>query len=187
MILYIHGFASSGLGAKARIVREYFKERAFAPSLPYIPELAVDTLRQIVERTLVHEPVHLIGSSLGGFYATVLAEAYGLKAVLVNPSTQPWVTLGNHTGMVTHFHDLSHFEWTPQHVATLRSLDPETIHPERYLLMLQTGDDLLDYRIALKRYEGAKTILEEGGSHAFEGFERDLENIEDFFDRTEKY
>ncbi|WP_353661489.1 YqiA/YcfP family alpha/beta fold hydrolase [Hydrogenimonas sp. SS33] len=180
MVLYIHGFASSGLGAKARIVRDYFGERAFAPSLSHIPELAVDTLRQIVGRTIVHEPVRLIGSSLGGFYATVLAETYNLKAVIVNPSTRPWVTLGAHIGMVTHFHDLSRFEWTRQHITTLKSLNPETIHPKNYLLMLQTGDDLLDYRIALRRYEGAQTILEEGGSHAFEGFERHLKSIEEF-------
>ena len=181
MVLYIHGFASSGLGSKAQLVRDFFGDEAFAPSLSYIPELAIDTLEQIVQKTLPREPVHLVGSSLGGFYATVLAERHGLDAVLVNPSTRPWETLGKHTGYVTHFHDLSRFEWTERHVRTLKELDPYPVRDGRYLLMLQTGDDLLDYRVALERYPEAERVVEEGGSHAFDGFENHLERIASFF------
>ena len=182
MVLYIHGFAGSGLGVKARLVRERFGAEAVAPSLSYIPELAVDTLEQIVERCLANEKVHLIGSSLGGFYATHLAEKYGLKAVLVNPSTEPWKTLEPWTGFVKHFHDLSHFEWTPSHIQTLRALDPYPVkNGADYLLMLQKDDELLDYRLALQKYPGARTILEEGGGHAYDGFENHLETIGAFF------
>ena len=180
MIIYIHGFASSGLGAKARIVRNYFKERAISPSLPYIPELAIDSLRQLVERFRQYEPVYLIGSSLGGFYAIHLAEIYGLKAVLINPSIEPYKTLSQ-TGFVTHFHDLTKFEWSAQHIATLKSMKNDRImHPENYLLMLQTGDDVLDYRVAKERFTGSKMIIEKGGSHAFDGFENHLKTIEEF-------
>ncbi|WP_456450913.1 YqiA/YcfP family alpha/beta fold hydrolase [Hydrogenimonas sp.] len=182
MILYIHGFAGSGLGVKAQIVRRHFGPEAMAPSLPYIPELAFDTLDQLVTALKARGPVHLIGSSLGGFYAWCLAEKHGLKAALVNPSVKPYETLDLWKGFVKHYHDLSHFEWTDTHVQTLRTLTPRGVaHPENYLLMLQKDDELLDYRVALKTFEGARTILEEGGGHSFEGFEKHLEAIEKFF------
>jgi predicted esterase YcpF (UPF0227 family) len=182
MVLYIHGFAGSGLGVKAQLVRDHFGKEATAPSLPYIPELAVDTLEQLVTQCLRHEKVHLVGSSLGGFYATHLAEKYGLKAVLVNPSTQPWKTLDLWKGFVKHYHDLSHFEWTQTHIQTLRALDPYPVkEPRNYLLMLQKDDELLDYRIALETYRGARTIVEEGGGHTYEGFEKHLDTIGEFF------
>ncbi len=182
MILYIHGFASSGQGTKAQMVRDYFGAQAYAPSLPYIPDLALDTLTQIVSTHRHSGPIHLIGSSLGGFYATILAERFDLKAVLVNPSTEPWKTLSK-TGYITHYYDLSTFEWTPRHVQSLAAMAPPSITvPQNYRLMLQTGDDVLDYRIAMHRYKGAETIIEEGGSHAFEGFENHLPAIAAFFE-----
>jgi len=182
MVLYIHGFASSGRGEKARMVRNYFGKKSLAPTISYIPDLALDTLSQIVERTLIHEPVYLIGSSLGGFYAIELAELYDLKAVLVNPSIEPHKTL-TQSGMVPNFYDLSRFEWSPSHIETLKRIRIETLkRPEKYLVMLQTGDDVLDYRVAKERLKGAKMIVEEGGSHIFEGFERHLKTIEEFFE-----
>ncbi|BDY13185.1 YqiA/YcfP family alpha/beta fold hydrolase [Hydrogenimonas cancrithermarum] len=182
MIVYIHGFASSGLGAKARLVREHFKSEAIAPSLSYVPDLALDSLKQLIEKSAVHEPVHLIGSSLGGFYAIHLAETYDLKAVLVNPSIEPYNTLAPYVGTVTNFYDLTTFEWNRRHVESLRRMKIETAtNPARFLLMLQTGDETLDYRVAKERLPGAKMIIEEGGSHAFDGFENHFRTIETFF------
>ncbi len=182
MIIYIHGFAGSGRGQKALTVRDFFKERVVAPSLSYIPDLAVDTLKQIVESFLPKEPVSLIGSSLGGFYAVHLCEIYGLKAVLINPSVEPYKTLSHYTGMVTNFYDLSKFEWNERHIEQLERMKPGTgLKPENFLLLLQKGDELLDYRVAQQRFQGARMIIEEGGSHSFEGFERHLESIERFF------
>ncbi len=185
MVLYIHSFASSGRGAKALAVRRYFKSGALAPSLSYIPELAVDTLAAIVEQTLPQEPVGLIGSSLGGFYAIYLSERYDLPAVLVNPSIEPYKTLAPYTGSVTNFYDLTTFEWSERHIEQLKRLEVRKIRrPENYRVMLQTGDETLDYRIALSRFRSAETVVEAGGSHAFEGFENHLPKIEKFF--TEK-
>ncbi|WP_457596343.1 YqiA/YcfP family alpha/beta fold hydrolase [Hydrogenimonas sp.] len=184
MILYIHGFAGSGMGLKATILRRRYPEAVVAPSLPYIPELAFDTLDQTVRALLRCGPVGLVGSSLGGFYAWALAEKHGLKAVLVNPSVKPYETLDLWKGFVKHYHDLSHFEWTPTHIQTLRQLDPgEVRHPENYLLLLQKDDELLDYRVAEERFQGATVLLDEGGGHAYEGFEKRLADIEKFFGR----
>jgi len=186
MILYIHGFASSGLGAKAKLLRQRFGEHALAPSLSFIPDLALDTLEQIVERTLKREPVGLVGSSLGGFYATVLALRYDLRAVLINPSIRPYETLAPYVGSVTGFHDRSRFEWRTGHIEALRAMAPETIdRPENFLLLLQTGDETLDYRVAKACFEGADMVVEEGGSHAFDGFERHLGRIGDFLNEKE--
>jgi predicted esterase YcpF (UPF0227 family) len=185
MILYIHGFASSGLGTKARQVRDYFAPGVLAPSLPYIPELAVDTLSQLIESLQsCGTPPGLVGSSLGGTYALWLSEKYGLPAVLINPSVRPWETLAAHTGTGTSYYDGARFEWTPAHVESLKKYRvPSLSRPERILLMLQTGDEVLDYGIALETLPGAETIVEEGGDHTFAGFERHLPGIGEFFRR----
>ncbi len=182
MILYIHGFAGSGLGTKAKRVREYFAEAAFAPSLPYIPDLAMDTLIQIAEQAKrLEEPLYLVGSSLGGFFALYLAERFDLKAVLINPALRPWETLAAHTGEGTNYYDGARFEWTPQHVESLKKYRTRLSRPEKILLMLQSGDEVLDYRVALEELQGVRTILEEGGDHAFQGFEKHLPAISEFF------
>ena len=181
MIIYIHGFASSAMGQKARIVRSFFKNRVVAPSLSYVPDLAADTLKQIVETFLPKEPVSLIGSSLGGFYAAHLSEIYDLRAVLINPSVEPYKTLSHYTDMVTNFYDLSKFEWNDRHVKQLEQMKPGAgLKPENLLLMLQKGDETLDYRVAQQRFQGARMIIEEGGSHSFEGFENHMDDIERF-------
>ncbi len=182
MVLYIHGFASSGRGSKAWTVRQHFGAYAMAPSLSYVPELAFDTLTQLVERFLPHEPIHLIGSSLGGFYAANLAERYGLKAVLINPSLKPYETLAAYTGEVKNFYDLSAFEWNERHIQTLESLALGPIKtPGNYMVLLQTGDELLDWHVAAEMFQDGHIFIEEGGSHAFEGFENHLAAIEKFF------
>jgi len=159
MIIYIHGFASSGMGQKALMVRNFFGKRALAPSLSYVPDLAVDTLKQIIECFLPEEPVSLIGSSLGGFYAAHLSEIYDLKAVLINPSVEPYKTLSRYTGVVTNFHDLSGFEWNDRHIEQLERMKPGAgLKPENLLLLLQTGDETLDYRTALRRIEIAREL-----------------------------
>jgi predicted esterase YcpF (UPF0227 family) len=183
MILYIHGFASSGLGAKAKAVRDIFGAEAYAPSLSYVPDLAVDTLDQLARQCKrLEEPLHLIGSSLGGYYALYLAERYDLHAVLVNPSLRPWETLAAHTGTGTNYYDGARFEWSSRHVESLKKYRIDTpTHPERILLMLQSGDEVLDYRQALELLPDSPRILEEGGSHSFEGFENHLPEIARFF------
>ncbi|WP_457602872.1 YqiA/YcfP family alpha/beta fold hydrolase [Nitratifractor sp.] len=189
MILYIHGFAGSGLGAKAKKVREYFVEEAFAPSLPYVPDLAMDTLIQIAKQAKrLGEPLYLVGSSLGGFFALYLAERFDLKAVLVNPAIRPWEALAAHTGEGINYYDGARFEWTSGHVESLKKYCIKRLsHPEKILLMLQSGDEVLDYRVALEELQGAQIILEEGGDHTFQGFEKHLPAIAEFFDQRKSH
>lgn len=179
-ILYIHGFGSSGFGSKAKIFREYFEKlgiKFIAPTLSYIPDLAILTLEDIIKNC---DNVKLIGSSLGGFYSKYLADKYDLKAVLINPAINPDVTLQRAIPKALNYYDLSYFEWNENYLTMLKKYKITPKNQDRYLLMLQKGDETLDYKEALNLLPNAKIILEDGGTHSFEGIERHLENIKDF-------
>lgn len=186
MIIYIHGFASSGFGNKARYFRQYCTQNHLAylaPSLPTIPELAIQNLSDLIETLHPHEPVHLIGSSLGGYYGLHLAHRYGLKLALINPAVKPSATLEDLTGFTTHFHDGSQFEWTTTHTQQLADMAvPATEElQQRCLLLVQAGDDTLNYRHAVDHLPHAQQVIEPGGDHGFQGIERHSAHIVHFF------
>ena len=180
MIIYIHGFGSHGLGSKANAFRNYFKDKKEAfivPSLSYIPDLAIQTLEELIES---YNDVKLIGSSLGGYYALYLVEKYRLKAVLINPSIYPYVTLKKVLGEAPSFYDESHFSWLPSHLDMLKKYETVPVKQKNIMLLLQKGDETLDYEEAVKKLPNAKQIVEEGGSHSFDGVERWLVEVEGF-------
>lgn len=182
MIIYIHGFGSSGEASKAKLLRAYCQEnkiRFIAPSLPSIPDLAINTLSELIES--YSEPVYLMGSSLGGYYALYLSDKYNLKAVLINPAVNAPETLRRALGHGLNYYDNSTYEWNESHLEMLESYEIEEPNLENILLLLQKGDEVLDYEEALDVLEGAKTIVEEGGNHSFEGLDRHLESIKRFF------
>ena len=183
MIIFIHGFGSSAYSTKANQTKEYFqdKEVVLSPSLPYVPHLAIKTLEEIIDYALTKESVHLIGSSLGGFYAIYLANKYNLKAVLVNPAVYADKRLREVEGMATNYYDLSKFEWNASHVKHLEDIVVTEPKNENFLLMLQKGDEVLDYKEALKKLPEAKLILEDGGDHSFTTYKEHLRDIEEFF------
>ncbi|MEN4045224.1 esterase [Sulfurimonas sp. NW15] len=181
MIIYIHGFASSGEGYKAKLFREYFinkNEKFMAPSLSYIPELAIQTLEEIIKNS--QEKVSLMGSSLGGYYATYLAHKYNLKAVLINPSTYPYSTLQKTLGFMQSFYDGSCFEWRESHLQMLKKYEVQEPKQENFMLLLQKGDETLNYKEAADKFDKATLMIEEGGSHSFD-------NIERYFEKTETF
>ena len=184
MIVYLHGFNSSPASGKARQLGEYMAALGqagdyFCPALPNSPREAI----ALIEAGLAPQrgPVTLVGSSLGGFYATHLAEKHGWKAVLVNPAVHANLLLRGALGPQTHWHTGETWELTEAHLAELAALDvPAITRPERYLLLAQTGDEVLDYRDAVAYYAGAAQIIEGGGDHGFAGFERHFATILDF-------
>lgn len=183
MIIYIHGFASHGLGMKASAFKGYFKEKKreyIAPSLSYIPDLAIQTLEELIES---YEDVSLIGSSLGGYYALYLSQKYNLKAVLINPSIHPYETLKRTLGQMESFYEGSRFEWLDSHLDMLQKYVTEPKDESHIMLLLQKGDETLDYREALKKLPNALHYVEEGGSHGFEGIERYFKTVEAFLTR----
>jgi predicted esterase YcpF (UPF0227 family) len=119
-----------------------------------------------------------IGSSLGGYYATVAAERHGARAVLVNPTVRPDEDLRAHAGVQVNLHTGAAFEVTTAHFDELRAMRVARIsQPERYFLLVETGDELLDYRQAVAFYAGAYQLLRGGGNHAFVGFETQVPAI----------
>lgn len=179
MIIYIHGFGSSGEGHKAKQFREYFKVDGFiAPSLSFIPDLAIKTLEELIES--FHEDVSLIGSSLGGFYSLYLGKKYNLKVVLINPSVYPYVTLKKVLGNAPSYFDTSTFLWMESHIEMLKQYEVDTFDESKIMLLLQKGDETLDYTQAANRFPNAYQIVEEGGSHSFDTVERHFRVIRNF-------
>ncbi|MHB1402316.1 MAG: YqiA/YcfP family alpha/beta fold hydrolase [Thiobacillus sp.] len=185
MIVYLHGFNSSPASGKARQLGEHMARIGrladyYCPALPNSPREAVALVEAELERRRP-ESVTLVGSSLGGFYATDLAEKHGWKAVLVNPAVHAHKLLHAALGPQTNWHTGESWVLTEAHLNELTALDVEAItRPERYLLLVQTGDEVLDYRDAVAYYAGATQIIEEGGDHGFAGFERHYQTILDF-------
>jgi len=182
-IVYLHGFNSSPQSFKARLVADALAARGQAadyacPALPPQPAAAIALATAAIE-TL--GATALIGSSLGGYYATHLAERLGLTAVLVNPAVRPYELLANHVGPQQNFHTGAAYELTQADVDALRALDVAAItRPERYLLMVTTGDEVLDYRQAVAQYRGSPQLVIEGGDHAFRDFGAHLPAVFDF-------
>ena len=146
------------------------------PSFRTSPREAIALLAAAIESNAPRE-VSLIGSSLGGYYATVLAERYALRAVLVNPAVAPSDLLGACIGPQTNLSSGVRYEFTPGHLAELKSLEVERVTPERYLLIAATGDEVLDYRSWVAQYHGSLQIVVEGGDHGLSAFEDYLDRV----------
>ena len=176
-LLYIHGFLSSPASHKAVQLRQWLAsnrpEVAFiCPALPPYPAQAARLLEQALANA--PGPVGLIGSSLGGFWATWLAETRNLRALLINPSVDPMTMLPAYFERpVQSFHSDEVYTLTPQHLTELRRFhQPVISRPQNYWLLAQTGDETLDYRLAAAKYRDCRQTIEQGGDHGFQGFER---------------
>lgn len=179
-ILYLHGFSSCGEGNKSLALKTHFaKDSIVSPDLPPSPIDAIYTVEKILRSS---EFDLIIGSSLGGFYATYLAEKYRMKVVLLNPSTQPWETLAPYVGWQKRFCDEEVFEFKSIYLEQLKTLQSA---PEKgkYLLLLQSGDEVLNYTKAQSLYNKHRVIVEYGGNHRFENIDDYLSMIENFINK----
>jgi predicted esterase YcpF (UPF0227 family) len=183
-ILYLHGFTSGPQSRKvqtlaARMAQLGLAERLTCPQLPASPAAAISMAEDILARKVgAGETVTLVGSSLGGFYSTWLAEQHGLKAVLVNPAVVAALELERYLGPQTWLYTGEPFEFTHQHIAELRALEVPTLpEPTRYWLLAEEGDEVLDYRQAVTRYAGARQTVLPGGDHSFTRWNDYLDTI----------
>ena len=185
-LLYLHGFNSSPQSVKAQLVQSYLQQRGcsdllLCPQIPIVPAQAIKFLERLVENTLSNHQLSFVGSSLGGYYATYLAEKYSGTAVLINPSVQPFETLKTFLGENKFYFEDGYWEFEEIHIQQLKQLHVDSItDAERYLVLLQTGDETLDYREAETKYKNSHCIVEQGGDHAFEKIERHIPRIMQF-------
>jgi uncharacterized protein len=187
-LLYLHGFRSSPRSFKAQRMHAVVRERHpgvtwCCPQLPPSPKEAMALLHQSIAGW-PRERMAVVGSSLGGFYATCVAEATGCRAVLLNPAVDPARDLARYIGEQTAFHDPSeHFYFAPEFIAELRALHPGPItQPERYFAVIAKGDELLDWREMVGRYPGIGMKLLEGSDHGLTDFDAHVEEVLAFLD-----
>lgn len=187
-LVYIHGFLSSSLSHKAQLTKKWFAQHH--PDIHYIcPELSAypSASHEVLHATLAKlDPnnTFLIGSSLGGFWATYCVEnGLAAKAVLVNPAVNPHKRFAEFIGVpLNSYYGDASYVLTKQDLHDLETYAIPNCHDmSRYWLLAQTGDTTLDYRHAVEYYRGAKQTIEEGGNHSFEGFAHFFPDILKFF------
>jgi len=189
-ILYIHGFNSSPLSIKAEQTRQYFQQHF--PSINFFcPQLATSTNEAILQLESIIEDSKkdvwlLIGSSLGGYFATYLANKYQVPAVLINPAIKPFDLLEDYIGEQKNPYTNVVYQVTKQHMLDLKAIEQsapsiDNAQKNNYLVMVQTGDEVLDYQQAVEKFQHCRLIVEEGGDHSFIGFDEKLPIVADFF------
>jgi predicted esterase YcpF (UPF0227 family) len=177
-IIYLHGFNSAPESVKGRTLARAAAAlvdppRFHSPRLHHRPAQAMRDVCAWIDREAPggHE-LALVGSSLGGFYATWLAEKYGARAVLINPAIRPYEDLRPFLGRQRNLYTGEEYEVTPTHLAELAALAvPRITRPERYFLLARTGDELLDWRESAAHYAGAFQYVAGGGDHGWTDFE----------------
>lgn len=181
VVIYLHGFLSSPASIKAQQALNFCQQHGIEihiPELPFEPLLAMQQLEQQVselEQQAAQQDRHLllIGSSLGGYYATYLANRFAIPAALINPAVQPHLLFENYLGEHEHYYNGQTYTLTLQHVEQIKRFyyEPASIRqPETLLLLLQTGDETLDYRLAASYYQNSPQICQAGGDHSYQDF-----------------
>jgi predicted esterase YcpF (UPF0227 family) len=175
MILYLHGFRSSPQSFKARLLAERMQQLGRAaeylcPQLPASPAAAI-AIAQASIQACDPAGLTLIGSSLGGYYATWLAEQLGCRAVLLNPAVKPPRDLEQYVGVSTQYHSGQPFEFKREYIAELQTLQIDRItRPERYFLIAATGDEVLDWQEMVGHYPQARQQVIQGSDHGISEF-----------------
>lgn len=182
MILYLHGFRSSPASFKARLLAERMQLLGRGPEYrcPQLPASPSDAIELVLKemRGLEPENVALIGSSLGGYYATWIAEQTGCRAVLLNPAVKPPRDLEQYVGVTTTYHDNAPFEFKRDYIDELRNLNVSfTSSPHRYYLIAATGDEVLDWREMVAHYPGARHTVIEGSDHGISDFADHVDDV----------
>lgn len=176
MIIYLHGFRSAPASIKAQALQRHMAGKGLADQfwcelLPPEPDAAIALVERQIARCRAERPAlapTLVGSSLGGYYATHLAEKHDLRAVLVNPAVVAPLSLEAYVGVQTNLYTGESFDFKHEYIAQLRAMDVAPLtRPHNFWLLVETGDEVLDYRDAVAKYAGARQTVLEGGDHGF--------------------
>jgi len=183
-LVYLHGFNSSPQTVKGRklaaaAARSVDPARVHIPMLHHRPAAAVrDVCAWVDANAADRAALCFVGSSLGGYYATWLAEKYGTRAAVINPAVRPAASLSAHLGPQRNLHTGEAWELTPEHFSELEALSvPRLTRMERYFLLMRSGDELLNWREAVLRYAGARQFVFGGGDHGWEDFDDEIPSV----------
>jgi uncharacterized protein len=179
-LVYLHGFLSSPGSAKARCLARAvdalppaIRPRLRIPALAFSPAAAVAA--EVDRCREDGDGLTLVGSSLGGYYATVIAERLGVRAVVINPAVRPYDGLRRFCGPQHNLHTGERFEVTAAHFDELAAMKVDRItRPDRYFLLQRSGDELLDWREAVAFYAGASQYVAGGGDHGWTDFDDEV-------------
>jgi len=193
-ILYIHGFNSSPLSVKAKQTRHNLSEnfpqvQFYCPQLVSNPKGVINQLEQIIKSSQSNSLWYLIGSSLGGYFASYLSEKYDFPCVLINPAIKPFELLKDYIGEQLNPYTEEVYQVTKAHIIDLKAIEPKAPNfdlklKNNYLVMVQTDDEVLNYQQAVEKYQHCRLVVEQGGDHSFVNFEQHLPAIADFFNLT---
>ena len=194
-LLYIHGFLSSPMSAKAQSMQQWLKLHRpdiayYCPQLPPYPKPCATILDALISAITSDTgdsaklPIYVMGSSLGGFWATWLAECYRLQAVLINPAVDIDKLMPSYLNVeLKNYHHADTYRLDEKDFNDLLSFQRGKLaNLENYWLLAQTGDETLDYRLAQERYKGCHQTIEQGGDHSFQNFENFIPQIINFFE-----
>jgi len=192
-LLFIHGFNSSPSSFKAQETKAYLSKhfpdvQFHCPQLATTPKQAILQLEQIIVRKTIQDfnskpdqHWYLIGSSLGGYFATYLSQKYQLPAALINPAVTPYLLLEEYIGKQVNPYTNEAYFIESQYMNDLKMLEQAEISKNNYLVMVQTGDEVLDYQQAVEKYKNSRLIVQNGGDHSFIDYQLMLPKISDFF------
>lgn len=180
-LLYLHGFNSSPQSMKAQLTKTFIEQHQlpvnfFCPQIASSPKAAISQLEAIV-KSAPNANWSFIGSSLGGYFANYLAEKYTGKAVLVNPAVRPFELLKDYIGEQTNPYTGEVYNVEPSHMRDLAEMYQENIATQNYMVMVQTADEVLDYRQAVDKYQHTQLVVQEGGDHSFINFSAMLPSV----------
>lgn len=189
MILYLHGFKSSPLSFKAQVLERHFAENHLAqrwccPQLPASPAKAIELCHTLIQNAQLDNPSQdliIVGSSLGGYYAHVLAEQWQCRALVLNPAVHAARDLSSQVGTHTMYHSDQPFVFLAEYVDELAAMQPTAaFQPERYFLLASRDDEVLNYQEMLSYYQGSHGMLLFGSDHGISDFELYLAPVLDF-------
>lgn len=196
-VLFIHGFNSSPLSKKAQLTKAYLEKNLpdvnfYCPQLKNTPKEAIKQLEEYLSQNGTAPNLNnsaaswsLIGSSLGGYFATYLSELYQIKSVLINPAIKPYELLAGYEGEQVNPYTQEKYYVEHDFLNDLMQLEQKNIAKSRYMTMVQTGDEVLDYQQAVDKFKDSKLIVQTGGDHSFVNYENMLPQIVEFLQLKE--